>query len=249
MFAIARVTPGPGSMITTLIGWKVAGLPGALVATLALFVPACMVCFSSRAPGTSTAAPNGTRRSRKGLRPVAGGLVVRRRRRADAAGGNRAAVMGGGRRRSLVFVAAAEDASGLGAGRRRALSMSPPILRGLDDAVEAGSAVQARDGLAILSPCERVRGSPCTRLFSLSSPPAARSWPAGRPGANFPQPSDRTGRAAGAWFDHRRGGAPAWRNKRAKRSARRSCRQPDRRRHHCSAPRPSRRQRRTATRS
>ena len=33
LFAIARVTPGPGSMLTTLIGWKVAGLAGALVAT------------------------------------------------------------------------------------------------------------------------------------------------------------------------------------------------------------------------
>src|SRR5581483_5806593 len=33
LFAVARVTPGPGSMLTTLIGWKMAGLPGALVAT------------------------------------------------------------------------------------------------------------------------------------------------------------------------------------------------------------------------
>ena len=39
LFAIARVTPGPGSMLTTLIGWKVAGFLGALVATLALYVP------------------------------------------------------------------------------------------------------------------------------------------------------------------------------------------------------------------
>ena len=39
LFAIARVTPGPGSMLTTLIGWKVAGFAGALVATLALYIP------------------------------------------------------------------------------------------------------------------------------------------------------------------------------------------------------------------
>jgi chromate transporter len=45
MFAIARVTPGPGTMLATLIGWKVAGLAGALVATLALFLPASILCY------------------------------------------------------------------------------------------------------------------------------------------------------------------------------------------------------------
>jgi len=45
LFAVARVTPGPGSMLTTLIGWKMAGLPGALVATLALYVPPCLLCY------------------------------------------------------------------------------------------------------------------------------------------------------------------------------------------------------------
>ena len=36
LFAIARTAPGPGAMLTTLIGWKVAGWSGAIVATLAL---------------------------------------------------------------------------------------------------------------------------------------------------------------------------------------------------------------------
>jgi chromate transporter len=45
LFAIARVTPGPGTMLATLIGFKVAGLPGAAVATLALFVPSSVMCF------------------------------------------------------------------------------------------------------------------------------------------------------------------------------------------------------------
>ncbi|MDB5507738.1 MAG: Chromate transport protein ChrA [Hyphomicrobiales bacterium] len=39
MFAVSRVTPGPGSMLGTLLGWKIAGLVGAVVATLALYVP------------------------------------------------------------------------------------------------------------------------------------------------------------------------------------------------------------------
>ncbi len=31
LFAIARAAPGPGVLLATLVGWKVAGLPGALV--------------------------------------------------------------------------------------------------------------------------------------------------------------------------------------------------------------------------
>lgn len=45
LFAIARVTPGPGTMLATLIGWKIGGLPGALGATFALFAPATVLCF------------------------------------------------------------------------------------------------------------------------------------------------------------------------------------------------------------
>lgn len=39
LFAISRGSPGPGSMLITLIGWKVAGWSGALVATLSLYLP------------------------------------------------------------------------------------------------------------------------------------------------------------------------------------------------------------------
>jgi chromate transporter len=46
LFAIARVTPGPGTMLATLIGWKVAGFAGALTATLALFLPATLLCYA-----------------------------------------------------------------------------------------------------------------------------------------------------------------------------------------------------------
>jgi chromate transporter len=76
LFAIARVTPGPGSMLTTLIGWKIAGLAGALVATLALYVPSSMLCFAAarawnRYRGTAwhTALANG-------LRPIGAGLMI-----------------------------------------------------------------------------------------------------------------------------------------------------------------------------
>jgi chromate transporter len=45
MFAIAQVTPGPNVILVTLIGYHVAGLPGALVATLAMCGPACLFAF------------------------------------------------------------------------------------------------------------------------------------------------------------------------------------------------------------
>jgi len=45
MFAIAQVTPGPNVLIVTLIGYHVAGVPGALVTTLAMCGPTCIFAF------------------------------------------------------------------------------------------------------------------------------------------------------------------------------------------------------------
>jgi chromate transporter len=39
MFALARAAPGPSTLIAALIGWQVGGLQGAMVATVAIFVP------------------------------------------------------------------------------------------------------------------------------------------------------------------------------------------------------------------
>ena len=46
LFAIAQAAPGPNVMISTLVGWKVAGLAGALVATFAMCAPACVLAVS-----------------------------------------------------------------------------------------------------------------------------------------------------------------------------------------------------------
>ena len=40
LFAISQATPGPNVIVVTLIGWQVAGLAGALVATMAMCGPA-----------------------------------------------------------------------------------------------------------------------------------------------------------------------------------------------------------------
>ena len=45
LFAIAQASPGPNMLIVTLVGLKAAGLAGALVATLAVCAPTCLLTF------------------------------------------------------------------------------------------------------------------------------------------------------------------------------------------------------------
>ncbi len=45
MFAIAQLSPGPNVLIVTLIGFHVAGVAGALVATFAMCGPSAVVCL------------------------------------------------------------------------------------------------------------------------------------------------------------------------------------------------------------
>ena len=46
LFAIAQAAPGPNVMISTLVGWKAAGLAGALIATIAMCGPSCLLSFA-----------------------------------------------------------------------------------------------------------------------------------------------------------------------------------------------------------
>jgi chromate transporter len=45
LYAIAQAAPGPNLLVVTLIGWKVAGLAGAVVATLAICLPMSVVIY------------------------------------------------------------------------------------------------------------------------------------------------------------------------------------------------------------
>jgi chromate transporter len=45
LFAIAQAAPGPNIIIVTLIGYQAAGIAGALVATLAMCGPSCVITF------------------------------------------------------------------------------------------------------------------------------------------------------------------------------------------------------------
>lgn len=45
LFALANLAPGPNAMIVALVGWKVAGVTGALVATIAACGPSSVACY------------------------------------------------------------------------------------------------------------------------------------------------------------------------------------------------------------
>ncbi|GFO55716.1 chromate transporter [Geomonas sp. Red276] len=47
LVAISQATPGPNSLIATLIGWQVAGLAGAIVATAAMSGPPALLMFGA----------------------------------------------------------------------------------------------------------------------------------------------------------------------------------------------------------
>jgi chromate transporter len=76
LFAISRAAPGPGTMLSTLIGWKVAGWTGAAIATAALYLPSSLLVFGiSRVWGRW----RGSRwhgAIERGLAPIAAGLML-----------------------------------------------------------------------------------------------------------------------------------------------------------------------------
>jgi chromate transporter len=76
LFAISRAAPGPGSMLTTLIGWHVDGFVGALVATLALFLPSSMLCYGFAMVWRRYRGRRWHTALEQGLAPVGIGLVM-----------------------------------------------------------------------------------------------------------------------------------------------------------------------------
>ena len=76
LFALAQLAPGPNAMVSSLLGWKVAGIAGAFVATIAACGPSSLLCYF---------AMRGLERMRNGktrvvlqraLAPVAIGLIL-----------------------------------------------------------------------------------------------------------------------------------------------------------------------------
>jgi chromate transporter len=76
IFAISRMAPGPGSLMVTLIGWHVAGLIGAVVATLAIFGPTSLLVYGVARLWSRHRDAVWRRAMEEGLRPVAAGLIL-----------------------------------------------------------------------------------------------------------------------------------------------------------------------------
>ena len=75
LFAISRLTPGPSSMLAPLIAWKVAGLPGALLALVALYLPSSLLCYGVACVWERYRGRPWHRAAEAGLVPVAAGLT------------------------------------------------------------------------------------------------------------------------------------------------------------------------------
>jgi chromate transporter len=76
LFAVSRGSPGPGSMLITLIGWKVAGWSGALVATLALYVPSAALMLVVAKVWNRYRGRTWHSAIQNGLAPIGTGLIM-----------------------------------------------------------------------------------------------------------------------------------------------------------------------------
>lgn len=79
LFGISEMTPGPMAINTaTAVGWRVAALPGALVATLSLALPsfACIVALMAFIGRMGKSDGGATKFMLRMLRPVITGMIV-----------------------------------------------------------------------------------------------------------------------------------------------------------------------------
>lgn len=76
LFAIAQAAPGPNVMISTLIGWKVAGIVGALVATLAMCGPSCLLTYFAAGVWERNREARWRAAAGAGLAPLSVGMVA-----------------------------------------------------------------------------------------------------------------------------------------------------------------------------
>ncbi|MGE0716133.1 MAG: chromate transporter [Alphaproteobacteria bacterium] len=76
LFAIAQASPGPNILIVTLIGWHVAGVAGALTATVAVCGPSCLLTYIVVHLWERFRDAPWRRIVQLGLTPVTGGIVV-----------------------------------------------------------------------------------------------------------------------------------------------------------------------------
>ena len=75
LFAISRAAPGPGVLLVTLIGWNAAGWLGAIVASLAFFLPSSLLIYGAARVWNRYRGSRWHAAVEAGLAPIAAGLV------------------------------------------------------------------------------------------------------------------------------------------------------------------------------
>jgi len=75
-FAISRLAPGPGTLLVTLIGWDVAGAWGAIVASLAIFLPSAILVYALARLWRRYRGARWQLALEAGLKPVATGMIL-----------------------------------------------------------------------------------------------------------------------------------------------------------------------------
>lgn len=75
LFALAQAAPGPNMMVATLVGWRVAGLPGALVATAGMIGPSSLLTYTTMRLWHRFRERSWRRLMQAGLVPVTAGLI------------------------------------------------------------------------------------------------------------------------------------------------------------------------------
>ena len=76
LFALAHMAPGPNMLVATLVGWRVAGLPGALAATFGMIGPSSLLTWATAGAWHRFREQPWRRRVQAGLVPVTVGLIM-----------------------------------------------------------------------------------------------------------------------------------------------------------------------------
>jgi len=76
LFALAQAAPGPNMLVATLVGWRVAGLPGALAATLGMIGPSSLLTWFTASAWHRFRERPWRRQVQAGLVPVTVGAVM-----------------------------------------------------------------------------------------------------------------------------------------------------------------------------